>query len=374
VLALLCGPSVATWRTQSEKVLDPWTEGTAVVPQELVAASREQMTTVPLEATPDAESLIPMVQGPVEGGMSEKTIGISGASIVKPNSEVMNVTEAIHEMSSSAPIPNDTEATGPQKFFLLATPRSGSTWLSLLFRQHSETKYHGNECWRSDSYVSWCAHEWNASAPELSAGASMAEKLDSLFTADPKAVAVGFKWMVMQGFKTPESFTAAMNYINTNDVKIIILDRSNYLRKCYSFYDMQQRDMAGINVHHYGKSLGTKGWDNKTYTIPAETLSGCLKWYDKQGRLMESVRKQMQKPENVLVIKYEDVCGDVASQLTRVKEFLGLQQDIDPGATNIAKIHSGKMEDMIENWSDLKTNLLAGSFADKLEAWEDDEC
>jgi len=68
------------------------------------------------------------------------------------------------------------------------------------------------------------------------------------------------------------------------------------------------------------------------------------------------------------------VCGDVASQLTRVKEFLGLQQDIDPGATNIAKIHSGKMEDMIENWSDLKTNLLAGSFADKLEAWEDDEC
>ncbi|GAB5362253.1 hypothetical protein AAMO2058_000782100 [Amorphochlora amoebiformis] len=263
------------------------------------------------------------------------------------------------------------------KFFLLATPRSGSTWLSLLFRNHDETMYHGNECWRSEEYVQFCASEWNKDA-KVPTGATLADKLDLLFKPNSTAMStgaghVGFKWMVQQGFKTETQFNEALKYINENNVKVIALDRSNYLRKCYSFYDMKERGKAGINVHHYGKSLNTGNWDNKTYTITADFLGGCLSWYETQGNSMHNLVNKMEKPENALLIRYEDMCSDVTQQLKNIKSFLGLKTDIVP-KTNIKKIHSGSLSEMINNWAELRPRLMAGKYAKYMPKWESQEC
>eukprot|EP00954_Amorphochlora_amoebiformis_P025023 1370306-Amorphochlora_amoeboformis.AAC.1 len=145
---------------------------------------------------------------------------------------------------------------------------------------------------------------------------------------------------------------------------------------------MKERGKAGINVHHYGKSLNTgvpipiplpspifvcftvslaiTNWDNKTYTITADFLGGCLSWYETQGNSMHNLVNKMEKPENALLIRYEDMCSDVTQQLKNIKSFLGLKTDIVP-KTNIKKIHSGSLSEMINNWAELRPRLMAGN-------------
>jgi len=309
----------------------------------------------------------------------------SGAAVSTPT-EAESETQLAQKEKQTYPYTTSSSTTvapleakaGPKnvKFFLLATPRSGSTWLSMLFRGHEETQYHGNECWADDDRMQFCASEFNSEV-KVPATASMHEKLDLLFRPSANTTGgdtfVGFKWMVQQGFKTKELFAESLKYINDNDVKVIALDRSNLIRKCFSFFDMKERDKNGINVHHYYKSKDTGDWDSHTYEITSDFMDSCMGWYDKQGRIMRYLIQKMAKPQNALYLSYEDMCTSTEEKLQKIKDFLGLNQSIDAG-TAIHKIHNNPMEKMVTNWNELKPQLLQGKFGTKVNDWEGNEC
>jgi len=88
---------------------------------------------------------------------------------------------------------------------------------------------------------------------------------------------------------------------------------------------------------------------------------------------MTRVLNSMKNPKNAILVKYEDMCGDTTGQLAKIQSFLGLKETINPD-TNILKLHSAPVSELVNNYDQLRPRLLAGRYGNVLARWEDHEC
>eukprot|EP00466_Bigelowiella_natans_P013829 jgi/Bigna1/89472/estExt_fgenesh1_pg.C_500009 len=256
-----------------------------------------------------------------------------------------------------------------QKFILLATPRSGSSWMSQMLEGTDHIAYHYNECFHSEHSMNHCFSEWASPQKKDTKSQNLPQQLDLLFAppTESDVTHVGFKWMANQHFENKSQVLEALDYIEMNQVKVVALDRSNLLRKCYSRYDMRVRERIG--QHIFDKTDESNRKVPQSHTIPESWMDGCLKRTKMNAATFNEI---IDTAKDVIVITYSDLYTDPNRVLRKVGKFLGLQEIAQ--ASELRKSHSGSMHDLVKNWGELRKHLLEGPHADQIEEWEAEEC
>eukprot|EP00466_Bigelowiella_natans_P016040 jgi/Bigna1/146889/aug1.123_g21597 len=266
-----------------------------------------------------------------------------------------------------------------KNFIILSVQRSGSTWLSDLFEGHPDVRFHDGECFRSSHELSTCFirfHEGEAN-DQLQLTSMHSDEfpsiLDKLLSSDPMPAKqyVALKWMVNQLPENRISQVAA--YLNNHSIKVINLRRDNYLRQCYSLYDMYQRHLINMNVHD---RKGEKdGWtEKKKWWIDPKYWDHCMKWFGKEAdtrnKLLNFVSEEL-----VLDVHYSALCSDKEEILKRIQKFLGLKHSIDLENSEYQKMHQQQFPEMVKNWWTVHSYLMKKWNATNIERWSTEtEC
>lgn len=160
----------------------------------------------------------------------------------------------------------------------------------------------------------------------------------------------GFKLMYYQTFYMP----GLINYLKKNDVKIILLLRENIFRNALS--DMRARK-TGV-YHHKGENEKTVSGMPKL-NVDINTLKNKMNHITYQNKKLEHIVENMQ----YIKILYEDF-ADWNNTMNKIFDFLEVSRtDVSAGAK---KLNPDKAEDMINNFSEVKTWLLENNYAEFL--------
>lgn len=268
-----------------------------------------------------------------------------------------------------------------KKFVVMTTSRSGSTWLGSILQSHPQILFHLHECLADEFSLKTCVEDWNVDPMLLEGqyslqGTPMTDLLDS-FYQKPKDLPwkshIGFKWMTQQLMKKNQTNEdAAVEWLVKNNVAVVALRRENKLRKCASIYDMQERKKSGQTVHKFVSDKSQ--WGETKIEVPLDHWKWCLGWYDMTDGILNRVT--MNPSVDAIHVYYKNLCTDTENQLQRIKEFINVPMPITETKKSFVKIHSAKtMYDIVSNWEEIRTALLATVHADKITEFENlEEC
>jgi hypothetical protein len=151
----------------------------------------------------------------------------------------------------------------------------------------------------------------------------------------------GFKLMHYQTLYMP----GLIKYLKQNDVKIILLVRENIFRNALS--DMRARK-TGV-YHHKGENEKAVSGMPKL-NVDITTLKNKMNHITSQNKKLERIIQDMQ----YIKILYEDF-ADWNNTMNKIFDFLEVPRtDVSAGAK---KLNPDKAEDMINNFSEVKTWL-----------------
>lgn len=250
----------------------------------------------------------------------------------------------------------------PQKFVVLTTQRSGSTWFISLLSSHPDIKVFG---------------EVFLDAPVKSAPAGFDDILPKMrffdyrnthSTARPWATFkyinylencssehqyVGFKLM----YNHLSKYREILLKLIVGRYKIIHLVRNNHLDVILSRNSLKNTQIA----HQIGKVEV----EQKSYYIdPSQLLSEFMQL----ERTVQSARRFLSfMPVDVLEISYEDLLKNVAHESKKTMDFLGLESDLLL-ISEMKKINKKPYGDVIENYSEVQQVLFKTKFRELLEA------
>lgn len=240
------------------------------------------------------------------------------------------------------------------KFIVFTTPRTGSTLLVKSLDAHPEifcageifllggTSFHG-ECsfrfWKLPVskkliYVLNFPNMWM----------NLKSFLSRFFTAKNGEHAKGFKLMHFQTAYLP----GIIDYIKKNDVKVILLLRENLLKNTLS--DLRARH-TGI-YHNSGKT---------TEKLPKFHVDTAV--LGKKMAEINSINKQLEQTTasmDRLKIAYEDFDNWDAT-MSKILNFINVK-DI-PLTPVSKKLNPSKLEDMIDNYDEMKNWLQQNNYA-----------
>eukprot|EP00472_Partenskyella_glossopodia_P011229 CAMPEP_0197519332 /NCGR_PEP_ID=MMETSP1318-20131121/4590_1 /TAXON_ID=552666 /ORGANISM="Partenskyella glossopodia, Strain RCC365" /LENGTH=296 /DNA_ID=CAMNT_0043070241 /DNA_START=240 /DNA_END=1131 /DNA_ORIENTATION=- len=183
---------------------------------------------------------------------------------------------------------------------------------------------------------------------------------------DGNQKAVGFKWMMNQGLD--ELVDEAIEYLNENNYKVIILDRQNLLRQCISTIQLDETHIAHIKTGHE-KDLSSKEAYQKL-NITANDFSNFFEDYVRYRKLYDEIEANI-KPGFITRVTYSELSSDPVSVVKRLHSFFGLDPvEIETG--DMVKIHVGPVSDYVEDWENVRAELLKTKYADAVEHWEED--
>jgi len=259
-----------------------------------------------------------------------------------------------------------------QKFILLTTARSGSTWLSSIFHGHPQMSFHLKECLADQSSMESCNADWGV--PSLlqttqSLNAPLLNILPAFFQTPSNLTwksHVGFKWMTQQRLsQDTESFNDAIQFMKDQNVKLIALRRQDPLRRCLSLYDMDLRKNASLAVHKF--TTDNSDWGKTKIAVPTEYMHWCLDWYETNDRIINKITSQIE----AVHVFYKDLCTNPQPVLDKIHNYLHIKMPIRAGNTDFQKIHeANSMYDLMSNWAEVRENLLHTHHASKILEFE----
>ena len=251
------------------------------------------------------------------------------------------------------------------KFLIITQPRSGSSFFTSCLNSHPQihcsrgslfTKHNLSPIkgfkpgfltvdrkkspyykYRSGSFKRQFAHRFRRNK-------LVHEFLSAWYARHQDSEAVGFKVNYSQISRYP----ATISWVKQNDVKIIHLVRTNLLKRHVSNKIAVTRD-----VHHSNKPLEP------------------IKIYIESKILVEDFRRRQNRFERYrtlfkdfpfLEVSYESMVADQNKETSKVLEFLGLNQLI-PLTTDLVKVNPDSLEEIIENYEEVKQTLINTEFS-----------
>jgi len=256
--------------------------------------------------------------------------------------------------------------------------------MNMLFN-HPEAAVHKSECFSGQApgfvhgSMKKCIKEFDKSQHRERTD-SFEKTLDMLFQLPEtnNATAIGFKWMVNQGMGTDFDVANARDYLTKNDVKLVVLERTNHLRQCVSLYDLHIRDQMGMAA--IDKTGDTSEGHPKQYSsvheVPMDFLNNCLEKYAERQTHMDEVRTALSlvSPGNTMVVSYSDMCTNIAETMGNIGNFLGFKTAFDISEQKLRKIHSGEISELVTNYEEIRSGLEESPYTSRLSAWEAEEC
>lgn len=242
--------------------------------------------------------------------------------------------------------------TKKNKFCVITTPRSGSTWLATLLDSHPQIKsFEEPFIWRADR-PNWTDTDFPTyynykTSQKQKSPLTLFRYLDILdsYKAETDFDIIGFKIMYNQIRENPE----VMLKLLADNYRIIHLVRQNYFDVIISRAAKKQHRIA------HSKQVQSKAKQveiNTAYLI--EDLDRCTR----NNKLFRRILKLL--PLKVLEITYESMQQDYNQVLCSVANFLDVSSDSITFKSDLKRINKGDYAEKISNYDEvLKT--LAGS-------------
>ncbi|CAM8911161.1 unnamed protein product [Rhodiola kirilowii] len=242
-------------------------------------------------------------------------------------------------------------ACNPVRYFvILSMQRSGSGWFETLLNNHTNASSNG---------------EIFSVAERRSNISTILETMDKVYNLDwftsasknECSAAVGFKWMLNQGFMKHHNEIA--EYFNKNGISTIFLFRRNLLRRMISVlansYDSKAKLLNGTHKSHVHSPVEAQILANYKPTIPIKSLLQDLKQVEEDSAKAISYLNGTKQ----IVLYYEDLIKN-RTKLIDVQNFLKLPyRDLK---SRQVKIHTGPLSNHVANWEDIKKTLNGTSY------------
>ena len=244
--------------------------------------------------------------------------------------------------------------TNKNKFCVITTPRSGSTWLATLLDSHPRIKsFEEPFIWRADR-PNWTDldfptyYNYKTNAPKKSAFTAFKylDILDS-YKAETEFDIIGFKIMYNQIQENPE----VMLKLLLDKYRIIHLIRQNFLDVIISRAAKKQHRIAHSSKVQYK----TKQVEIDTSCL-IEDLDRCTR----NHKLFRSLLAIM--PLSVLEITYESMQQDYNKVLSSVANFLNVSSESITFKSDLKRINKGEYADKISNYDEVLATLSGSTY------------
>ena len=241
------------------------------------------------------------------------------------------------------------------KFVVFTTPRTGSTLIVKTLDAHPEILcagelffFKGDIYHTEYQYRFWRVPGGNkinylVNYPKLFC--TLNNFLDKFYThKDASIKAKGFKLMHFQTYYTPGIF----QYLKKNDVKVIVLIRKNVLRNTLS--DLKARS---TKVYHNEGNASTLTMP--TFKVDIEELGRKMQQIEGFNKQLENCTTNL----NRKIIYYEDL-ENWDETISDVLNYLNVTNiSLAPASK---KLNPDRLEDMIENFSEVKSWLEKNNY------------
>lgn len=247
------------------------------------------------------------------------------------------------------------------KFVIFTLPRTGSTLLSKSLNRHPEIfcddeifHFSFRDYFSPNQFrfikIKMLPKKLNYIINYPFTYFKMKSFLDDYFTNKPNEnySTRGFKLMYYQTFYTP----GLLSYLKKNNIKIILLLRENIFRNALS--DLRARE-TGIYHHQDDNEEQRSGLSklNVNTTELQQKMNGII---SQNKKLAEAVSGM-----EYIKIRYEDFT-DWNNTMQKIAKFLDVSTtEISAGAK---KLNPDNLQDMIENFSEVKSWLKQNNYAD----------
>lgn len=202
-----------------------------------------------------------------------------------------------------------------RSFVILTHQRSGSEWLRGLLDSHR--------------YIQCCG-ELNKRFARYKPG----KVLEAYFGGRNDAVTRGYKVMLNDGAPAALFRSIRVIILERNELELIVSDIIN-----------SQKGKTGRRAHSVSEEKAIKFRINESEFV--KRLTSYRKLKDKYPNFLF---------KNHLVVRYEDMLGDLDRELVRVCDFLGVPYD-DGMCSTVVKQNPTKLEDYIVNLEGLRKLL-----------------
>lgn len=265
---------------------------------------------------------------------------------------------SINQQTSTIPDvnPQISQSSGKklQKFIILTTQRSGSTWLMDMLDNHPNIKVYNELFLNMDNKSKWADpnqpifYNYEKTAPGKRPWKTI-KYLKNLYTYDGKYDAIGFKLMYDHLFRKPEIL---VNLISEG-YKIIHLVRENPVDVMVSYAIAKQQK----------RFFAEKEVENKKLYLEPLAFKKEVEKQDFKVNLARSIVKFL--PNQVLSITYNDLRQDKDGTLDLITQFLGVPGVEKTGTveSSLKKLNQKSHAETIENYEEVKAIFAGTKFA-----------
>lgn len=254
------------------------------------------------------------------------------------------------------------------KFLIITQPRSGSAWFMSYLNSHPQiycprlptlfSKYNLSPVkrfkprflqvdnpispyykYRSGSLKRQFAHRFNRNK-------LVYEFLSEMYVKHQNVEAVGFK----VNYSQIRKYAATISWVKQNDVRIIHLIRNNLLKRLVSHKIANTR-----NLCHSTESVEPI----KVYIDPVALKEDFKRRQKRFARYRKRFIDVFEVP--YIEVAYESLVSDYDAQIHQVLEFLDIDKRI-PLTSELVKVNPDSLEDIIENYSEVKQVLINTEF------------
>jgi len=274
------------------------------------------------------------------------------------------VSAAWHEEAPRA----QTEGSSSVKFIIASTQRSGSTYLGELLNNSPNVIFYRELFMRDNFAILERARRLNTTVFRNSKEYPYdlwSEGLDlGLEQPCSEMKAVGFKWMMNQGLEA--NMDKAIQQLNEQSIRVVVLERTNFLRQAISEYAMETNNGP---VHAHAGESTTK---SNAVDVPAEYF---MYYFRRHEQWSMGLRNLAEKTKFSMYIPYEEFVQDKQTYVTQLQEFLQLGDNASEilQGDHLQKLHEGSIDDLVTDWAQKREVLLQTEFADRVKLWEQDD-
>ena len=240
------------------------------------------------------------------------------------------------------------------KFCVITTPRSGSTWLATLLDSHPQIKsFEEPFIWRAErpnwtdkDFPTYYNYKTHAEKKSVFTAFRYLDILNS-YKAETDFNIIGFKIMYNQIQENPEVFLKLL----LDNYRIIHLIRQNYLDIIISRAAKKQHRIA------HSSTVQSK---TRQVTIDTSCLIEDLDRCKRNNQIFRFLLKII--PVKVLEITYESMQEDYNKVLRSVAEFLNVSNDSITFESDLKRINKGKHSEKIANYDEVLKTLSGSSY------------
>ncbi|MGB7414143.1 MAG: sulfotransferase [Thermosynechococcaceae cyanobacterium] len=257
------------------------------------------------------------------------------------------------------------------KFCIITTQRSGSTWFQDLLSCHPKIKVFGElflwrqewerkktqpgtckTLWEKDNLLPHPSYYRFANSNFGSRPQIIFKYLDQLHTYPESHQALGFKLMYNQLLPRPEILFKLIK----DEYKIIHLVRGNYLDILISKASLQQNNA----VHLKGKQES----NTSEVSLNSSNLLRDLRIRESIATFMKTILHLL--PNQVLEINYESICTDKDLAIQSVIDFLEVPKLDITYKSEFQKVNHGAYRQKISNYEEVIEVLKGSKFGNLL--------